>query len=196
MAYGDKPFNLTSLVVCAVAADGTHTGTPVRLVNGQQCQVEPQSAALDPLMGYGLVRELATILTHANFNLSQGGLDLAAWQIMAGLTLTESGVSPNKKSEAHRAAGGEGLPYFALIGSIASVNGSNIFMGLPKCKLDTVPSLQIQQNQFVIPSVAGKAIANESSSYTDTPFILKTNETAGVITLSSAYFDTFFGITP
>jgi len=194
MSFGNVPFNITSMVVCAQNASGAHTGDPVRLANGQMMSIDPESEKLDPLMGYGKRVELATILLSATFSLSQGGLDLAAWKILTGLTLDESGTTPNQGQEAHKAAGGAGLPYFGLIGSLASTNSSNVLMGLCRAKLDNMPSLNAEQNNFVIPEVEGETIRNPGSGYEDVPFIIKTYETAAEITLTSDFFDTFFNI--
>jgi hypothetical protein len=113
MSYAKfRPFNITGIVVCSTDIDGSFTGTPVELEAGQTCNIEPQSVALDPLMGYGKIVELATIVTHINFTLGQGGIDLPSYTIMTGATLAPSGTTPNRVNFATRTVGGEGLPYF------------------------------------------------------------------------------------
>ena len=191
--YGNVPYNITDLVVCAQNSAGAHTGTPVKLQYGQECSVDPQ-AKTDELTGYGLTVELMTIITHANLSMAQGGIDLDTYEIVAGMTVTQSGTTPNQEREAHKEAGGQGLPYFGMVGRLPSANGSALLVGLMRCKLDSLPSLNVEQNQFVMGEVGGKSIRNPGSSYVDVPFILKQQETAGAITLTSAWFDTFFGI--
>lgn len=191
-SFGLNAFNITSLVVCAQDVNGAHTGTPVELANGQTCEIDPESENLTQ-MGYGKTVELATILMHVNFSLSQGGIDLTAWPILAGATLGAYGSTPNQYQVAKRLSGGAGLPYFGLIGAAASTGGANLLFGLPHAKLDNMPSLNVEQNAFVIGEAAGKSIANPSG-IADLPLVIKRYETAGAITLTSVYFDSFFEI--
>lgn len=195
VSYAQNGFNITDLVVCAQLQDGTFTGTPVRLANGQKCSIEPQAVEIEQT-GYGLTVELATIITHADFSLGQGAIDYAAYAIIAGTTNDEYGTTPNQYAEVHKAAGGAGLPYFALIGKAASVGGSAILVGLPRAKLSTQPSLPMSENEFIVPEADGRSIRNPASSgrFSNVPFILKPYETSPTIALTVDFFDNFFDV--
>lgn len=195
ITYADQGFNITDMVVCAMAQDGTFTGTPVRLASGQECSIEPASEAFENT-GYGRTSELATVVTHAEFSLGQGAIDYAAYAIIAGTTNDEYGTTPNQYAEVHKAAGGRGLPYFALIGKMAAIGGASILVGLPRAKLDTVPSFTMTQNEFIVPEAAGKSIYNKASTgrFEYVPFILKPYETTPTIALTVNFFDDFFDV--
>lgn len=182
-------YTLTSLRVARW--NGTAYGTPVLLAEGQTMQFTPQ-ADTDEKKAYGRMMRLLTVFTHVNFNMGVGLLQGDAIWVMTGLAQAVSGTSGAADATQRLGfdAGGAGLPYFGAVGTFASDDNGDVAMGIPLCKLDSIPSLSSEQNQFIMPESAGKGIANSAS---DTPrrglFIDQRKVAADILD-----FDAFFGI--
>lgn len=194
--FGGIPYNITGAAVCSVTVSplgfGLYTGTPVSIEVKQGTQIEPQSTTLDPLMDGGLPIALATVLTHANFTLGMAGYDYNAMQIAGGYQV---GVSSASQYEIYPEAGGGGLPYFSMIMTGATADGNDVMLGLPLAKLDTLPNVSINMNEWTISEISGKAIANRKSvKYARAPYIKRPNTNRQTITLTAAFFNTFFDV--
>lgn len=189
------PFNITSAVFCPMDATGTYTGTPVTLKYGKSLTLTPQADALDPLKAYGKVVELATVVTHAEWSIEQAGIDMDVYTVIASMQFESGGVNPNDYEVGTVVAGGEGLPYFGMICSAAALNGSNYLVGLPKNKLSNVPEMSLNENDWTMGDMEALSIVNVGSVlFPDRPFLIRTNRTSTPITLTAAFFNTFFGV--
>lgn len=183
-------YNLVQIKIAALDTADYTFGTPVELEYGQELGFEA-AADNQELKAYGLTVQLLSVITHFTGTLSQGLIDVNAYSILVGEASVDSG-SPVTQSTLDYLVGGAGLPYFGLIGRLASVGGADIHLGFPMCKLDRVPNFQIRQNEFIMPSSGIKMIAPDTT--TRKAARLRRHVTTTAIT---ADFDAFFtGIMP
>lgn len=169
--------------------DGSNYGAPVSLAEGQTLQFEPQ-ADTDEKKSYGLITRLLTVFTHVNLNLGVGLIQANALWVMTGLAQSVSGSGATATQRLGFDAGGAGLPYFGVVGNFASDDQGDVVMGIPLCKLDAIPSLSSDQNQFILPESAGRGIANSASATPQRGLFIDQNKVAATV----ADFDAFFGI--
>ncbi len=180
VTFGEVAFTLVDLQVAPVTSSGY--GTAVDLDYQQVMEIEPQHDTHEIKAGGKLV-ELLSVVTHANFKISQGLVDQEALAVIAGTTATTSGTTPNQTKTTDLEGGGAGLPYFGVIGKLVSNDGAALMIGLPKCKLDAAPATKSEQNQFVMAEASGRAIADSNGIIVR----YQAQETAGNID-----FSTFF----
>ena len=184
------PQSLYTLTDIRVARwDGSNYGTVVSLAEGMALQFEPQ-ADTDNKKSYGLMRRLLTVFTHVNFTLGVGLLQADAIWVVTGVAVSTSGSGASLTQRLGFDAGGGGLPYFGVVGNFASDDGGDVVMGIPLNKLDKIPSLSSDQNQFILPESAGRGIANSASSTPRRALFIDQNKVAQTI----SNFDAFFGI--
>lgn len=169
--------------------DGTNYGTVVSLAEGQNLQFEPQ-ADTDDKKSYGAVTRLLTVFTHVTFTIGIGLIQADALWAMTGLAQSLSGSGATASQRLGFDTGGAGLPYFGVIGNFASDDLGDVVVGLPRCKLDAIPALSSDQNQFILPESGGRGIVNSLSSTPNRGLFIDQNKVATTI----ADFDAFFGI--
>lgn len=175
--FGEVVYTLTDLVIAALNSDGTY-GTSLALDYGQSLTIEP-IADNDTLKAFGMNVELLSVPIGAKFTLAQGSVQFAALEILLGLTAVDSGTTPNQISTLDMLGGGAGLPYFGIIGKMASINGGAFKVGGFKAKLDSIPQIGVEQNKFVLPEVTGQFAAQNTT--TRKLFRIKREETAAAI---------------
>lgn len=151
------PFTLQSLQIASFDITADTYGIPYDLDADQIMEIDPQ-ADTDMMRDSGSVTRLLTVLTHANFTITQGGMDLLALGTMV------NGVSGQSYFEPE--AGKGGLKYFGVMGVASLDNDGVIVGGLRACKLDTAPMLKMdgQANKFSVSDMKGKAIAVTANS--------------------------------
>lgn len=178
-------FTLTAMSVAALDVSNWTYGTPVSLEYGQSLGFEPQHDT-DQLKAYGKIVQMLSVLTHITGTLSQGLIDYPAYAVMVGQSQTSSGTPPNVHKILDAVAGGSGMPYFGLVGKLATLQNGDLHIGFPMCKLEKMPGFTVEQNKFVLPSTNIVMVTPATASK---PFRMKTHETA-----TSVYtnFNTFF----
>lgn len=157
--FGEIAYTLTDLIVAYYDKINDLYGTPSAMAVGQQLVVDPQSDT-DELRSFGVIGELLSVPTHAKLTLDAGGVDFSAFAAITGDNTVTSGSSPNQRRTQDRAAGGQGLPYFGVIGVGATTGGGVAIVGLRCCMLDKKPKyvLDGKANKFNMSSAEGKAI--------------------------------------
>lgn len=183
--FGEVVYSIQEIWIAALNADGSY-GTPVKLDYPQKVEFKP-AAANDMLTAGGMGVELLTVPTHVEGTIGLGALDLDGMAVLIGQSATTSGTTPNQQRTLVVVAGGAGLPYWGMIGRMASVNGADKLIGLPKCKLDTPPQFMAEQNKFALPEMGFKSVA--ASSATGKLLYTQDRETASSGTPN---FGTFF----
>lgn len=151
------PFTLQGIQIASYDISADTYGTPYDLDADQIMDIDPQ-ADTDQMRDSGMITRLLTVITHANFSITQGGIDF-----MALGTLT-NGVSGQSYWEPE--AGKTGLKYFGVLGVASLDNDGVVVAGLRACKLDTAPMVKFdgQSNKFSVGDMKGKAIAVTTSS--------------------------------
>ena len=121
-SFGEVSYTLTDLLVARYDFTAGTYGTPVALADGQMLKIEHE-ADNDQLRGYGQKTRLLTVTVGAKITLGQGGVDMAAMVIIAGVSTATSGTAPNRVRSVDFPAGGAGLPYWGVIGVAATDDG-------------------------------------------------------------------------
>jgi hypothetical protein len=109
---------------------------------------------------------------------------------MTGLAQSLSGSGASATQRLGFDTGGSGLPYFGVVGNFASDDSGDVVIGIPRCKLDAIPALSSDQNQFILPESSGRGIANSASASASRGLFIDQNKVAAAI----ENFDAFFGI--
>lgn len=113
------------------------------------------------------------------WELEGGGISLAAWRVMAGGTVAETGVSPaairtfTKKTSDSR-------PYFQVDGRAISDNGGDFHAAVYRCKADGDLEGELANGSFLLTSASGTGFGNED---TGDLYKFTQNETAVPIVL-------------
>ena len=141
-AFGDVIQNITGINVASLDSVNVY-GDPEFIVYGEKLTYEYESDE-DDLKTYGQVAEKLTIPTKGVAVLEEGSLNWPALVAMTGFAIN----SGSGYEEMDALVGGEGMPYFGVIVSYASINGANMLAGFPKCKLTNMQSFNAEQNQF------------------------------------------------
>lgn len=144
--FGSVIYNPYEAWVARLNNDNTF-GTPVKVEYLDRVSYEYESDT-DEIMSGGTVVEAISIPTKVAGNLNNASLDTPVLEILTGTTSTSSGSAPNRIATLDFVFGGSGLPYFGLIVAYAATYDANVLIGFPKCKLDTIPSFDMEQNQF------------------------------------------------
>lgn len=200
VTINNVPYNIEDAVVCAATVNpigyAEYTGTAVAVQILKGTSVEPETNALDVLTDRGSAIALASILSHANFTINMAGFDLTALQLVGGYSISSYGTTPDEYEVLGPDAGGSGLPYFGLILAGAVADGSgNVMIGMPLCKLDNLPNVSLNENEWTMSEVAGKSIANKKSVWSKKPYVIRSNESHTTITQTADWFNDFFKVT-
>lgn len=158
-SFGEISYTLTDLLVARYDFTAGTYGTPVALADGQMMAVEPE-ADTDQLRGYGQKTRVLSVPVGAKITLGQGGVDIAALVVIAGVSTQTSGTTPNRVRTVDMTAGGSGLPYFGVIGVAATDDGGYAVIGLQAVKLDAFPKFTISgtENKFNLSETTGYAV--------------------------------------
>ena len=117
--HGEIIINITDLKIAAYTMATDTFGTAVDLPEAQTLEVSFE-ADTDELKAEGYLQYLLSVITHATFKLSGGGVPYAALVVLTGASNTTSVAAPNQIRRQKYSAGGAGLPYFGLIGKMGS----------------------------------------------------------------------------
>lgn len=138
--FGEVSYTLKGLYIAAFNIIAGTFGTPELIDDGQMVVYEPE-ADTDKMRGYGVYTRGLAVSIGTKIKLKAGGLDTSALVIIAGATVTVSGVTPNQIRKVTFPAGGSGLPYFGVIGLAATDDGGVAVVGHKAVKLDKVPQV-------------------------------------------------------
>ena len=158
-SFGEVSYTLTDLLVARFDFNAGTYGNPVALSNGQMAEIEVE-ADNDQLRGYGQKTRLLSVNVGAKVMIGQGGIDIAALVIMAGVSTQTSGTTPNRVRTVDFSAGGAGLPYFGMIGVAATDDGGYAAVGLKAVKLNSFPKFTLdgKENKFNMSETEGYAV--------------------------------------
>lgn len=187
--FGDVVYNVTGAVVATFSTTPSY-GTPVAIDNIGDFSFDYESDT-DELMSKGRIVETLAIPKKATGEIKNGSLDFASMAIILGWV--QGDYTTYQVMDAR--TGAEGLPYFGLIVSLASINGANVHVGFPKVKLQSPPGWDVAQNKFRIGSAKFDAVPPGTTDPVRAVRI-KTNQTAAALPTSSANFLAFFTTPP
>jgi hypothetical protein len=107
-----------------------------------------------------------TIASHGagptvEWDLEGGGISLAAWRVMAGGTVVESGTSP-AAVKSYTKLTTDSRPYFNAYGRAISDNGGDFETVVHRCKADGSLEGNMENGSFLLTTASGKGYGNES----------------------------------
>lgn len=91
------------------------------------------------------------------WSLESGGVSLAIWKIFTGGSLSESGVSPNRKTTL-RKKGTDTRPYFRVEGQAISDSGGDMHAVVYRCRADNNIEGEFKDGEFFITKAGGKGL--------------------------------------
>lgn len=169
------PYGLRDVKITPIDAAGA-LGTPVDLPAGQTFSFS-ETENFEELRGDDIVQASRGDGPVVEWSLEAGGISIAAWKVLAGGTITDSGVTPNlKKTFAKK--GLDARPYFKVEGQSISDSGGDVHCVVHKCKADGDLSGEFADGSFFVSSASGKGYPNS----TDDLYDFVQNETAAAIT--------------
>lgn len=192
--FGEVSYTLTNCTIAAYSITGNTYSTPADLAIGQTVEIEPDSDN-DELRSYGVKARILSVVTGAKVKVGMGGVDISILAIMGGISNYTSGLTPNQMRRSLFPAGGAGLPYFGLIGLMATDDGGAMAVGLQAVKLNSYPkyTLDGKENKFNMSETEGYAVPVTISSASEL-MVIRTYETAANYTAptTGANFLAFF----
>lgn len=148
------PYGLRDLKLTPVDYDGSNPGTPVDLPNARTFTFS-ESEDYEVLRGDD--REVAS---HGNgptveWELEGGGISLEAYAVMAGGTVSITGVSPNQVKR-YRKTGADVRPSFRAEGIAISESGGDLHGIVYVCKADSdLQGTTMEDGSFSLISASG-----------------------------------------
>jgi hypothetical protein len=171
------PYGLRDVKLQGLSADGsTPVGTLQDLPVSRTFSFSDTAEATE-LRGDDRVVASRTGDTTVDWELEAGGISLEAYAIMAGGTLTTSGVSPAVKKR-YRKLVTDSRPYFRVEGQSINDNGGDFHCIVYRCKADGSLDGAMGDQEFFITSASGKGYASTESANIDAVYDFVHNETA------------------
>jgi hypothetical protein len=112
-----------------------------------------------------------------NWSLEAGGISLDAYKVIAGGTVTTSGVTPNEK-KMYSKLGTDSRPYFQAEGQVISDNGGDLHGIVYKAKAEGEIGGQFEDATFFLTGASGRGLPRISDSKV---YDFVQNETAAAI---------------
>lgn len=165
--YGNTPFGLRDLKITNIG--GT---TQVDLPKAMTLSFK-EMLTTGTLRGDDTIQSVVSITDGAEWELEAGGIDLLAYGLMTGRTVTVAGTTPNETSTL-TGSGGDVMPYFKIYGKSVGDGADDIHVKLFKCKLTSPIEGSFQDAQFFVTKATGIAIDDGTNGVYD----LVQNETA------------------
>lgn len=161
-----KGYSLQRLYVAPYDPDNAYSDEDLIRVPGiQECQVTLSNDAAE-LRGDNRVIAVVDQGNGGEFSLSEGGIDLAAAQVMVGGTVIEEvlGTDPDDyEVRTLRVGSADPRPYFVLVGVQHDDGaGGALQVVLWKAKLTGNVELQFSDQEFLTPSLSGTYLGRDA----------------------------------
>lgn len=92
--------------------------------------------------------------SQVNWDLEAGGLSTAAWAVITGGSVIESGLTPNRIIELRKRST-QSRPYFRIDGKIISDSGGDILVRIYRCRANGDIQANFQDGEFQTSQIAG-----------------------------------------
>lgn len=127
----------------------------------------------------------STVASHGagpkvEWELEGGGISLAVWKVLAGGTVTESGVDPAVVRTFSKLST-DSRPYFQVEGRAISDNGGDFHGLVYRCKADGSLEASMENGSFLLTSASGKGYGQVSDGKL---YDFVQNQTAVALTVS------------
>ena len=158
--YGDMPFGLNDVKITNIAGS-----TQVDLLASQKLGFKVRTKSGE-LSGDDRIQAVQSIVEAVEWSLEQGGIPLAAYALMSGRTVTESGSTPNRVSTL-TISGSEANPYFKIYGKSLGDDDDDTHVLLFKCKVIGDIEGELADGEFLVTKCNGIAIDDGSNGIMD-----------------------------
>ena len=92
--------------------------------------------------------------SQVNWDLEAGGISTAAWAVITGGSVIESGLAPNRIIELRKRAT-QTRPYFRIDGKILSDSGGDILVRIYRCRANGDIQANFQDGEFQTSQISG-----------------------------------------
>lgn len=180
MALNDNrmPYGLRDVKVAALDATGTK-GTLVDLPNSQSFEFQ-ESTSTQELRGDDAIKASRTNVDAVEWTLEAGGINFEAMKVIAGGTITTSGVTPNISKKWSRVEG-ESYPDFYVEGQAMSETGGDHHTVVYRAKANQISGTH-QDQEFWVSHAEGTGIGSLNPTTLGAVWDMVANETATDIT--------------
>lgn len=173
MGFGDLPFGMREVRIKPYNADGT-LGAAVPLPNGQVFSFEDK-ADFEKLEGDDTIIAIGEKGSSTSWDLEAGGISLAAYAVLSGVSVVTAGVTPNQTKTLTKDKDTK-RPYFLVEGRAISESGGDIEMRVFKCKASDLKG-ELKGGEFFITKCSGDAVPNATGNVWE----MKQKETAAAL---------------
>ena len=174
LATSALPYGLRDVKLSPIADDGT-VGTGVDLPAARTFSFS-EAEDFEELRGDDKVVAIRGKGPSVEWDLESGGISLDAYKVMAGGTVTTSGVTPNVAKSLKKLVT-DSRPYFQAEGQAISDSGGDFHAVLFKCRASDSLEGEMSDGTFLLTSASGTAIGNDA----DELYEFTHNETATAI---------------
>lgn len=185
-------YTLTSLIVARYNYKTDTYGLPHVVLDGQMFSGEPESDN-DKINAYGRTSRGISVPKGTKMSIKAAGIDMAALLVMTNAVVAQSGTVDHYRKKTKFKGGGNGLPYFGVIGLAAVDGGGMGAFGHRAVKLDTFPKYELngEKNAYVLSESAGYSFI--PTGYSDL-FVMEEldDETDWVPPVTGVNFKAFF----
>lgn len=152
------PFGLRDVKVRPLT--GETAGTSVDLPNSRTFSFSEASDTAE-LRGDDAVIAIHDLGNSVDWELEEGGIDLAAVKVMYGGTIIDSGTTPNQVRTFRRLAT-DVRPYFQVEGQAISDSGGDVHIVLYRCKATGELSGELTDGDYWLTGASGRAVGRAS----------------------------------
>lgn len=92
--------------------------------------------------------------SQVNWSLEAGGISTAAWAVITGGSVTETGVSPDRTVELRKKAT-TSRPFFRIDGRVISDSGGDVLVRIYRCRATGDVQANFQNGEFQTSSISG-----------------------------------------
>lgn len=170
------PFGLRDVKLIPLGADGATPGTPVDLPISRVLSFS-ETEDFEELRGDDAVQASHGSGPTIEWELEAGGISLEAYQVMAGGTVTASGVSPNATKTFNKKTT-DARPYFKIEGQSICDNGGDFHGIIYRAKADGSLEGSMEDSTFLLTSASGKGYGSQEAGDLDSVYDFVHNETA------------------
>lgn len=117
-----------------------------------------------------------------DWSLEAGGISIRAWAIMAGGSVIETGLTPNRKIVL-RKKGTDARPYFRIDGRIVSDSGGDIQVRIYRCRCNDTIEGDFANGEFFVTNASGVGLPLLDET-NDLLYDIVRNETPTVLSLT------------
>jgi hypothetical protein len=176
LATNALPFGLRDVKLYALDAVGESPGAAVDLPASRTFSFA-EAEDFEELRGDDIVQASHGAGPVVNWTIESGGISLDAYKLMAGGTVSSTGVTPNiVKTYAKK--GTDARPYFQVKGQVISDSGGDLWAVVYKAKSDGDIGGEFTDGSFFLTGADGKGYPNAADKLYD--FVQ--HETATTIT--------------